>query len=228
MNRMPRRFGRRVCTDVRDDKFPIRQMATDRVSRYWHQSCWWGDQVDTSACVGFSWAHWIEDGPITHAGRKPLVDPISIYDEAKKVDEWEGEDYDGTSVRAGAKVLKSLNLIKSYRWTTKVMTLANAILTQGPCVLGTWWYSGMMDPDASGFIEPTGQILGGHAYLLNGVNMKSGKFRLKQSWGRDWGKAGNAFLTFESVEKLLAQDGEACLAIEMTDKERLSGSKTRS
>lgn len=222
MKEVVRAFGRKKITDPRDAKHLIRRQVTDRISRYWHQGQWWGDQLDRPECVGYAFAHWIEDGPVTHnTGKRPTVDPTWIYKEAQKVDEWAGEAYSGTSVRAGAKVLKALKYIKEYQWTTDLMTLANAILTRGPVVIGVWWYEGMMEPDETGFIRATGKIVGGHAVLINGVNTKSRKLRAKQSWGRAWGAAGNAFITFDDMEKLLAQDGEACLAVELTDKERL-------
>jgi C1A family cysteine protease len=33
---------------------------------------------------------------------------------------------------------------------------------------------------------------------------------LKQSWGREWGKRGHAYLPFEDLERLIAEDGDVC------------------
>jgi hypothetical protein len=143
------------------------------------------------------------------------VDPYQVYQDAKKVDEWEGEDYFGTSVRAGAKVLQRLGYIEKYLWAPTITDVVDALLYEGPIVVGTWWYESMMQPDEKGRVTVTdGYPEGGHSYVLNGVNVKSGWIRFKNSWGRSWGKNGSAFITIEDMARLLEDDGEACLAVE--------------
>lgn len=125
-----------------------------------------------------------------------------------------GNSYDGTSVRAGAKVLKELGVIEEYRWAGNVDEVAQSILSLGPMVVGTPWYKDMFYPDKNGFIKPGGDQAGGHAYVLNGVNMNKRYFRIKNSWGRGWGKNGYAYITFDDFAKLLNEWGEACIAVE--------------
>lgn len=138
-----------------------------------------------------------------------------MYTEAQKEDEWEGTDYDGTSVRAGAKVLQALGYIETYLWAWDINTLIESVLTLGPVVVGTTWYEGMFEPDRrTGQVRPTGRIVGGHAYVITGASRKSGKFRFKNSWSRGWGLNGRFTMTFEDFEMLLNDDGEACLAVE--------------
>jgi len=215
---MARKFGRLHIPDPRDDDYQVRKCATLRLARYWHPGGWWGDQKNEPSCVGFAWVHWLEDGPITHRKKHPpMIDPQYLYREAQMVDMWPGERYAGTSVRARAKVLQSLGHVIEYRWIHDLETLVNAILAQGPVVMGTNWYVGMMEPEKDGWVRKTGWLLGGHAYVLNGVNIKREKFRIKNSYGRSWGKAGAAFISFDDVEALLLEDGEACLATENPD-----------
>lgn len=184
-------------------------------SKYWNDDYWWGNQHETSECVGYSFAHWLEDDPVVHDRlTPPVVAPNYIYTEARLVDEWEGEQYDGTSVRAGAKILQRLGYISEYRWAMTAQEIAVAVLEVGPVVVGTAWTSDMFTPDANGVIRPTGTPAGGHAYLLNGYDTKTGLFRVKNSWGREWGQNGHAFLHISDLEALLAANGEACLALE--------------
>jgi hypothetical protein len=183
-------------------------------SKYWDANGWWGNQRNTPQCVGFSWAHWIEDGPVEHSGTPPIVLPSLIYTEAQKIDEWPGENYAGTSVRAGAKYLQSQNVIKSYYWGYDLNTLINSVFELGPVVVGTYWYSGMFYPDTNGLIRITGGIVGGHAYLINGVDKEKKLFRIKNSWGQTWGKQGHAFISFSDMSRLISMNGEVCLAIE--------------
>lgn len=222
-------LGRIPAPDPRDAaflmeaRFPqLAVVAPSRTSRYWGANGWWGDQGQTSMCVGYGWAHAIEDGPLTHTGTAPIVDPAWIYANAQNVDEFPGPPpaYDGTSVRAGAKVLQDLGYIASYHWAFDLATVVEAVLQLGPVVMGTDWYDGMFTPDVNGTIKATGSIAGGHCYLLDGANVKSRVFRLKNSWGRHWGNHGFAWIGFDDVAKLLAAQGESCIYVETDPSKR--------
>lgn len=211
-----RAFGRHYLPDKRDREFLFQAEKTPRVRRYWDDTLWWGDQGKTPMCVGYAWAHWLTCRPAVY-----YLDPAGIYDFAQRIDEREGTDYDGTSVRAGAKALRRLGLITSYHWATNLDDLINGILTVGPVVVGTNWYEYMTKVDKRGFIHPRGRLLGGHAYLISGVNVPAKKFRIKNSWGRGWGAIkrrypgpGRAVISFDDMELLLKRRGEACIAIQ--------------
>jgi C1A family cysteine protease len=130
------------------------------------------------------------------------------------VDEWPGENYDGTSVRAAAKYLQKTGKIKSYYWAFDVNTLTNTVLNVAPVVVGTYWFYNMFYPDRNGLIRATGQIAGGHAYVINGVDTIKKQFRIKNSWGKTWGQGGHAFISFSDMDKLIKLNGEICLATE--------------
>ncbi len=211
-------LGRLPSSDEKDHKFLLAdrmpKKIITRTSRYWNANGWWGNQENQPHCVGFAWAHWVEDGPVTHKGLAPIANPSNIYYEAQTIDEWPGENYDGTSVRAGAKILQKQGLISEYRWAWELQTLIDSVLELGPVVVGTNWYEGMFYPDSLAFIKVTGRIAGGHAYVINGVNTKKKFFRIKNSWGREWGKKGHAFISFDDMSKLILEDGEVCIGFE--------------
>lgn len=211
-------LGRRVAPDARDRDYPLAALlprrAVARTSRYWYAGGWWGDQGDHPHCVGYAWTHYVEDGPVTHAGAAPVVDPVAVYDRARELDEWPGTDYDGTSVRAGVKALVEMGYVAEYRWAWDAPTVVRALLEEGPVVVGTNWYEGMMAVDRAGLLHPTGAAVGGHAYLLDGVNTNTRRVRIKNSWGRGWGRSGFAWLTLDDLALLLAEDGEAAVALE--------------
>lgn len=217
------KLGRLIVLDNRDVRFQISSILPKEMPsisyKYWWPTGWWGDQKNYPHCVAFSWAHWLAAGPITQkksrlGGNSPF-DTTYLYNEAQKVDEWPGEDYDGTSVRAGAKILQKYGYIKNYNWAWDIETTVNTLLTLGPVVVGTWWTYDMFFPNENGIIKSTGQKLGGHAYLLDGVNVKNKLLRLKNSWGRQWGKNGFAYISFDDMDKLIKDQGEVCLATEI-------------
>jgi hypothetical protein len=211
-------LGRVYVQDLRDNLFLIENrlkiIKTSLTSRYWDADGWWGNQGNTPQCVGYSWAHWIDDGPVKHNKRPPTINPTLIYREAQKLDEWPGENYDGTSVRGGAKYLKNVGMITSYLWTYDINVLINTVLTRGPVVVGTNWYLNMFKPNKNGLIKVGGRNVGGHAYIINGVDTKKKLFRIKNSWGKNWGKEGFAFISFSDMKRLINERGEVCLAIE--------------
>ena len=90
-------------------------------------------------------------------------------------------------------------------------------------LIGIDWYSGMFSPvyekDALGdyrwMLIPTGSVAGGHAVLVNGVNVPRKTFRILNSWGRDWGVDGRASMRFSDMESLLfSQGGDAWRYVE--------------
>lgn len=64
----------------------------------WHE---FYDQGAEGACVGFGISR------MASLLNRKRYDARWLYHEAQKVDEWPGEDYDGTSVRAGLDVLRT-------------------------------------------------------------------------------------------------------------------------
>ena len=216
-------LGRLESVDNRDRNYPMQALLprrTSRVWRYWYMNGEWWDQGATGTCVGHAWAHFVEDGPVTHKGSQNIVDPMNIYYECTQVDQWpqndNGDVQFGTSVRAGAKVLQTKGILSEYRWAWDIDTLTMCLLEAGPVVVGTNWYSSMFVPDNHGFIHIGGSVAGGHAYVLNGINLSKGLIRLKNSWG-SWGyqNRGYAFISIKDMERLIGENGEVCIATEV-------------
>jgi hypothetical protein len=202
--------------DEQSREYPIRQLVVTKSPRSytWRVNSWL-DQGQEGACVGFSWSHEL-------AGRPKEVKNISnetaraVYNKAKQLDEWAGENYEGTSVLAGAKAVQEQGYVKEYRWAFGIDDLILAVGHQGPAVLGLNWYSDMFDTDEKGFIHASGSLMGGHAIVCHGVSVKGQYFKLHNSWGKEWGVNGECKISFEDMARLLAVQGEACIPVTRT------------
>jgi hypothetical protein len=210
-----RRLDRLVHFDERSRNFPIRTLipATLKPRGYTWSCATVLDQQSEGACTGFSVAHEAIARPVLVKNVTNQT-ALDIYRRAKQLDEWPGEDYEGSSVIAAIKAGREKKWYGEFRWAFGLDDLILAVGHKGPAVLGINWYNGMFDADAKGFVSPTGSLAGGHAILVNGVNVKEQFFRLHNSWGPSWGMNGECFITFNDLGQLLKEDGEACIPVQ--------------
>lgn len=223
---------RLVQFDERSRNYPATAGIADYPFRSYTWSCGvYNDQGTEGACVGFAWTHEL-------AARPKVIErdasfALQIYRRARQLDPWPGEDYSGTSVLAGVKAVQEvLNsegrpLIREYRWAFGIQDVCKVLGYRGPVVLGIAWHYDMYFPKSNHFITPTGEQVGGHAIVANGVrivkkntalpatwdnvDLDKSWVRLHNSWGRDYGNGGDAYITVRDLDSLLKNDGEACI-----------------
>lgn len=165
-------------------------------------------------CVGYSAKGFLNAAPIMSKDSAEPTGP-AIYRVAQTLDEWPGENYDGSSVRGGMKSLQQLGHISSYVWGQTVdEALAWVNGGFGTVVIGTDWFTLFDDIGDDGFMRMPSTIatpIGGHAYRLNWYDVKKKGFLVINSWGTgSWGykRSGKAWMTRELLEFLLHRDGE--------------------
>lgn len=183
------RLGRFIPDDfdhVRKHPFTIRILVATSITvnkililPYWHKS---HDQGSDGSCVGHGVA--IERA-ITNTAQNILegipgfktrrYDPISIWNGAKEIDEWEDTnpgDSNGTSVNAAYKHIRDKGIIRvkhialsgftpipigsynisksdsilSYKWATSVDQIRMAIHSGLPVTIGVNWYRNFNNP----------------------------------------------------------------------------------
>ncbi len=198
--------------DARSWSFPIRELLEQEKRRprsYTWPCSTWLDQGREGACVGFAWAHELAAAPTRIETGE--AEARVIYREAQQIDPWPGENYEGTSVLAGAQVVQRYGHMAEYRWAFGLQDVVDTVGAYGPCVLGVAWYDGMFRVGEDGFIRVAGRVAGGHAILCRGVNLRGEYVTLRNSWGRSWGKGGDCRLSFADLDRLLREDGEACV-----------------
>ncbi len=184
------------------------------------------DQGAEGACVGFGWTGDLLASPKPHKITPDVGNKFAqaSYKEMQKNDEWQGENYSGTSVLAGAKNMQSRKYIESYRWAFGIEQVRDALIAEGPVVIGIRWYESMYYTRPSGLVEVSGRLVGGHCILLTGYhpaarirgedwNARYEVYRWRNSWGKEYGNNGSAYIKAEDLASLLAGDGEACVPI---------------
>lgn len=141
---------------------------------------WWDFYVQPDgSCVGFS-----------ESRAKSLVDRTRyaahwLYEEAQRIDEWPGEDYEGTSVRAGLEVLRT----KGHR------RLINGVLQP------------LRDGDGIAAYRWATSVEEVHSIIQMPLADSLGGVPLLQSWGRDYPHI--TWLPDSVLDRLLREDGEA-------------------
>lgn len=193
------------------------------------------DQGNEGACVGFGHTADLIAAPkgnYTVGSADGDRYAQNVYQRAKQLDSWPGEAYDGTSVLAGDKVMAERGFITSYRWAFSVEDIRDAIIAVGPVVIGIPWYSAMYQTKANGVVDVDGILVGGHCLCvyayhpnmriygeppnpLNGTRYYE-VFKWRNSWGTSYGKNGNGIVHINDLRTLLADQGEASVAMGRT------------
>jgi hypothetical protein len=203
---------------------PYRVIANEGLERTWK---FWTpgyptlDQGREGACVGFGCTGEAMASPnrVRIAGWKKGAEDMAmgVYRAAKVIDEWEGVDYEGTSVRAGMLVGRQRNWWTGFRWCFNMAELRTA-LQFGPVVIGVEWREGSYEAPG-GIIDVSGPVVGGHCLLVTGYTPRHARlrvpaYRLRNSWSERWGTNGNAYIDAAALEQILFKaGGEAAVPV---------------
>lgn len=235
---MPDRgLGRRIAQDTRHlERYPLRSVQPQTVATverflplpYQYRSKM--DQGSEGSCVGWA-ASWM----MSILNRR-FYDAVWLYKEAKKVDGWEGEDYSGTSVRAGMDVLRTVGHrlldrhthehhpdpahgILENRWAVSVDEIRTCIANGVPVVIGVDWMSAFDSPVKQGRDYWIGQgelghVRGGHAICVYAASDRRQAVKLTNSWGISYPLT---WLPYDTLQRLLdgiQYPGEATVVVD--------------
>lgn len=168
------------------------------------------DQKNTNHCGGFTAANF----GINYPTRKAYTekDGHNFYYMAKEFDgDPKGEG--GTTMRSVAKALQKNGNISAYAFAPNMPIIKWWLLNRGPVMVGTIWTEGMFNVKEDMTVEPVGDVVGGHAYLLNEWR-EDNYIGIQNSWGKNWGYMGKAYISSKNFEKIFSYGGEAITAVE--------------
>lgn len=219
---------------------PIGAAALPTQDRAWARHCVPWDQGRTNACTAFSglgvlmtepfyaratqrarsgyWSQIVNDRIINGVWQFSGGDCMEIYKYATRIDNsqipgsYPPDDTGCTGVWT-MKALQAYKLISSYYWAFDLATALSLLANTGPISIGTLWYESMYYPDERGVISisPGSEVVGAHQYTLDGVYPAERLVRKVGSWGGQWSLGGSAYLTWDTLERLLAEDGDVVI-----------------
>ena len=187
------------------------------------------NQKSEGACTGFGLAGVINFFMQQRNSANPQVSARMLYEMAKRYDEWEGDDYSGSSCRGAIKGWHNMGVAEDSLWKYKpgkpgYLTLEAAKNARN-CTIGAYYRVKPRLSDFHAALNETGviycsagvhngwsgvgtesgtityekEVTGGHAFAIVGYN--SVGFWVQNSWGGEWGEKGLAILTYEDWQK---------------------------
>lgn len=146
---------------------------------------------------------------------------VALYSAATKLDDYDGawpptdSGSDGLSV---AKAAKAVGLISGYTHATSLDAALTA-LQDGPVITGVNWYSSFDTPATDGTISITrhASVRGGHEFVVDELDVENERVGFTNSWGASWGVDGRAYMSWDTWERLLGEDGDATVFVPVTE-----------
>jgi len=227
------RLDRLPEKDPNSRNYPTRRMLGKKADETPKSKMWslnlWLDQGEEGACTGFSRAHNLASSPRVVQG---VTEELAhqLYQLAKHHDQWPGMQYEGSSVLGAAKAACEMGLITEFHWAFALEDFLHGMAFWGPATVGCNWHRGMANPDANGYIHPTGPIDGGHAILIlgqelvwggdgpYGIDLDKSYVVWHNSWGKPWGLQGRAKMSMRDFDTLRKADSEVCFSTDVAGK----------
>jgi hypothetical protein len=184
------------------------------------------DQLNLGSCTGNALVGAAGTTPVYEAlpaGHPALneAEAVKIYSRATVLDGYTGTyppDDTGSDGLSVCKAAIEAGLLSGY---THCFSLADALqaLTAGPVLFGITWYSSFDSPASNGLvaIASGAYVRGGHEIVGRGIDITSKLVFLDNSWGPGWGNGGSFCMSWATLDRLLAEDGDATVPVPSTE-----------
>ena len=217
------RLGRHIHFDERSRAYRVvfKEEQQTLVTKIWDRPLPPLDQGNVGSCSGNGCVGVLATAPNNTDGVGDSVEfcealAIQIYTRASQIDDFPGaypEQDTGSSVLAVMKAAKELGLIAGYRWCIGIDDVLRTLSHIGSVEVGVQWYSNFDRPDNTGLVSVGGELEGGHAFELVGIDVERQVVWAVNSWGPNWGIGGRFCISFDDLRKLLTDAGEAVMVL---------------
>jgi hypothetical protein len=220
-------YGRLYAPDPRDQQFPLRTVIGRGAARGLPRKRWrlgagqhWRIQAGPT-CVGHGVTHLRALTPFLGHNLDPDF-PYRVYRWAQQNDEWAGENYDGTSVRAGLQYLRKVDgSVDAFLAAQSIDDALRRLALPkqeggGPLVVGTDFYSGMSVESVDGQPGewvPSGDYWGGHCYVLVGYEPATAALPERVLVGNSHEGNTVGWMRIDALDFLLFQSNGDCYAV---------------
>lgn len=220
-----KRLGRHVVHDSRSLRYLARVADPSKLTSVRHNiNIPILDQGEVGSCTGHAATAAASSDAYWNATKRAIVDQphvyaVGLYSAATLIDPWPGQytpDDTGSDGLSVSKVLLTRNLIAGYQHATSLAAALTA-LAERPVIVGTSWLEDMFEPDATGKLSVSGEVAGGHEYCLDELDVEHQRVWLRNSWTATWGVQGRAWMTWDDLGKLLADDGDCTVLVPITE-----------
>lgn len=207
-----KRLGRHVEHDSRSRAFEATTRRAPLVSKTWRRDVPAFDQGDLGSCTGNAMAGALITEPFDCPRPVDEALAVELYSAATRLDYVPGHyppEDTGSSGLAVAKAASRLGLVHAYHHAFSLNGCLAALGHVGPVIIGIPWYAGFDAPVGSGaLIQIVGDVRGGHEVELLGVDVDTRLVFGVNSWGPSWGADGRFSMSWDTLERLLSEDGD--------------------
>jgi hypothetical protein len=215
-----KRLGRHVDTRLRQLARPYAGPRKTVASVIWERNIPILDQGDVGSCTGNAMTGALGTGLLYAALPAGVTldedEALKLYSAAEVIDgdgPYPPAD-NGSTGPSVAKAAQDGGLISGFTHYADLDSALQALM-DGPVILGVNWYSSFDTPAAGGTVSIAADayVRGGHEVLARIVDAGAQVIGLDNSWGPSFGVDGSFRMSFATLERLLAENGD-CTAPE--------------
>ena len=210
-----KRLGRHVDLRLRQLARPYAGPRKAVASVTWERHIPILDQGDIGSCTGNAMTGALGTGPLFAALPAGLTldedEALKLYSEAETIDgdgPYPPND-NGSTGPSVAKAAEDDGLTSGFTHYTDLDSTLQALM-DGPVILGINWYSSFDTPAADGTVSIAADayVRGGHEIVARIVNVGTQMVGCDNSWGTSYGVNGSFRMSYATLERLLAENGD--------------------
>lgn len=219
------RLGRHVWHDSRSRSYPFDAAKVTIRTVTWARMIAILDQGNLGSCTGNAMTGGLGTTPVYEAlpASHPTLneaEAVKLYSAATSLDSYPGSyppDDTGSDGLSVCKAAQQAGMLSGYTHCFDLNT-ALAALSAGPVLFGINWYDSFDSPASSGLvaISPNASVRGGHEIVARGLDTDTKLIYLDNSWGTGWGNEGSFSMSWDTMARLLGEDGDATVPVPVT------------